>query len=208
MTAGMLPTRTKQCRAVVGPPAAPTEPGKQKKQKRVALLTDPFTFGVMKSSVPSGWIKSGVNVFRLVSLWAWMFRHCEAPGSLPLAETNMPLAASWLDGFSTFLFKNVLSETIEIWRDRKPNCKVSQVAIQVSVLTGNKAARQAYGMVIKPLGPSVPDCCAAHTPGLLVNQFGVVQSSRAVREDSSQCLSHCNDILNQWMCSRKQLCAH
>lgn len=61
-------------------------------------------------------------------------------------------------------------------------------------------------MVIKPLGPSVPDGCAAHTPGLLVNQFGVVQSSRTVGEDSSRCLSHCNDILNQWMCVEEISC--
>lgn len=76
----------------------------------------------MKSSFPSGWIKSGVNVLRLVSLWARMFRHCEAPGSLPLAETNILLAVSRLDGFSTFLCKTFsVRQTIEIQRDGKPN---------------------------------------------------------------------------------------
>lgn len=35
--------------------------------------------------------------------------------------------------------------------------EVSQIAIQVGVLTGNKAARQAYGMIINSLSPPVPD---------------------------------------------------
>lgn len=85
-----------------------------------------------------------------------MFRHCEAPGFLPLADTNILLAASRLDGFSTFLFRTLsVRQTIEIRRDRKPNGNVSQVAIQVGVPTGNKAARRAHVMVIKHLLTSV-----------------------------------------------------
>lgn len=106
-----------------------------------------------------------------------MFRHCEAPGFLPLADTNILLAASGLDGFSTFLFRTFsVRQTIEIRRDRKPNRNVSQVAIQVGVPTGNKAARRAYGMVIKHLLPSASDCCAVHTASRLVHQFSAVQS--------------------------------
>lgn len=114
-----------------------------------------------------------------------MFRHCEAPGSPPLAETNILLAVSRLDGFSTFLFKTFsVRQTIEIWRDRKPNHKVSQLAIQVGVLTSNKAARQAYGMAIKHLLPSVSVCrllCSSHYImfGASVYSCAVSTSSRA-----------------------------
>lgn len=106
-----------------------------------------------------------------------MFRHCEAPGFLPLADTNMLLAASRLDGFSTFLFRTLsVRQTTEIRRDRKPNRNVSQVAIQVGVPTGNKAARRAYGKVIKHLLPSASDRCAVHTTSRLVHQFSAVRS--------------------------------
>lgn len=111
-----------------------------------------------------------------------MFRHCEAPGSLPLAETNILLAASRLDGFSTFPFKIFSArQTIEIRRDRKPDRTVRQVAIQVGgVPTGNKAARQAYGVVIKHLLPSVSDCrllCSLHEITLGASAFSCAASS-------------------------------
>lgn len=106
-----------------------------------------------------------------------MFRHCEAPGFLPLADTNRLLAESRLDGFSTFLFRTLsVRQTIEIRRDRKPNRNVSQVAIQVGVPTGNKAARRAYGTVIKHLLPSASDRCAVHTTSRLVHRFSAVRS--------------------------------
>lgn len=165
----------------------------EKKNPKV-VFTAPFTLGVMKSSFPSGWIKSGLKVLRLVSLWAWMFRHCEAPGSLPLAETNILLAVSRLDGFSTFLFKTFsVRQTIEIRWDRKPNRKVSQVAIQVGVLT-NIVARQACRMVKTHLLPSVSDCRLLRssryiTFGASVFSCAVISSSRALREHRS-CYCH------------------